>query len=62
MRVSSLVAARPNTKMALVVLEFRRRGVDPSVVHTGQHDDAKMSDEFFEQAGMRGVQSVGWIR
>ena len=53
MRVCNVVAARPNfMKMAPVVLELQRRGVDQFLVHTGQHYDANMSDVFFEELGM----------
>src|ERR1700760_1959230 len=53
MRVCNVVAARPNfMKMAPVVLELRRRGIDQFLVHTGQHYDANMSDVFFEELGM----------
>jgi UDP-N-acetylglucosamine 2-epimerase (non-hydrolysing) len=53
MRVCNVVAARPNfMKMAPVVLELARRGVDQFLVHTGQHYDANMSDVFFEELGM----------
>ncbi|MFO0951314.1 MAG: UDP-N-acetylglucosamine 2-epimerase (non-hydrolyzing) [Isosphaeraceae bacterium] len=53
MLVCNVVAARPNfMKMAPVVLEMRRRGVDQFLVHTGQHYDANMSDVFFEELGM----------
>ena len=53
MRVCNVVAARPNfMKMAPVVLELIRRGIDSFLVHTGQHYDANMSDVFFEELGM----------
>ena len=53
MRVCNVVAARPNfMKMAPVVLELQKRGVDQFLVHTGQHYDANMSDVFFEELGM----------
>ncbi len=53
MRVCNVVAARPNfMKMAPVVLEMRRRGIDQFLVHTGQHYDANMSDVFFDELGM----------
>ena len=53
MRVCNVVAARPNfMKMAPVVLELQRRGVEQFLVHTGQHYDANMSDVFFEELGM----------
>ncbi len=53
MRVCNVVAARPNfMKMAPVVLELQRRGIEQFLVHTGQHYDANMSDVFFEELGM----------
>ncbi len=53
MRVCNVVAARPNfMKMAPVVLELKKRGVDQFLVHTGQHYDANMSDVFFEELRM----------
>lgn len=53
MRVCNVVAARPNfMKMAPVVLELVRRGVDQVLVHTGQHYDSNMSDVFFDELGM----------
>jgi UDP-N-acetylglucosamine 2-epimerase (non-hydrolysing) len=53
MRVLNVVAARPNfMKMAPVVREFLRRGIDQVLVHTGQHYDANMSDVFFNELGM----------
>ncbi len=53
MRICNVVAARPNfMKMAPVVLELRRRGIESFLVHTGQHYDANMSDVFFEELGM----------
>ncbi|GAC1464889.1 MAG: UDP-N-acetylglucosamine 2-epimerase (non-hydrolyzing) [Isosphaeraceae bacterium] len=53
MRVCNVVAARPNfMKMAPVVLELRRRGVDQFLVHTGQHYDVNMSDVFLDELGM----------
>ena len=53
MLVCNVVAAPPNfMKMAPVVLELEQRGVAQFVVHTGQHYDANMSDEFFDELGM----------
>jgi UDP-N-acetylglucosamine 2-epimerase (non-hydrolysing) len=47
------VGARPNfMKIAPVVLEMRRRGLDYVLVHTGQHYDAAMSQVFFDELGM----------
>ena len=51
MHVLHVVGARPNfMKVAPVHAAFRRRaGVRQSLVHTGQHYDANLSDIFFEQ-------------
>lgn len=39
-------------KMAPVILETQRRGLDHLFVHTGQHYDAAMSSVFFDELGM----------
>ena len=51
MHVLHVVGARPNfMKVAPVHAAFRQRaGVRQSLVHTGQHYDANLSDIFFEQ-------------
>ena len=51
MHVLHVVGARPNfMKVAPVHAAFRKRaGVRQSLVHTGQHYDANLSDIFFEQ-------------
>ena len=51
MHVLHVVGARPNfMKVAPVHAAFRRRkGVLQTLVHTGQHYDANLSDIFFEQ-------------
>lgn len=52
-QVINVVGARPNfMKMAPVVLELARRGIDQKLIHTGQHYDANMSDVFFSELGM----------
>ncbi len=53
--VINVVGARPNfMKVAPVVEAMRRRGAEfaPSVVHTGQHYDARMSDAFFRDLSL----------
>lgn len=51
--ICTVVGARPNfMKMAPVMLELKRRGIDQQFVHTGQHYDRQMSDVFLEQLGM----------
>jgi UDP-N-acetylglucosamine 2-epimerase (non-hydrolysing) len=54
-KVLCVVGARPNfMKMAPLLAAMRRRPDEfrPTLVHTGQHYDAAMSDVFFEQLGM----------
>jgi UDP-N-acetylglucosamine 2-epimerase (non-hydrolysing) len=38
--------------MGPVVLELTRRGMKPTLVHTGQHYDANMSKVFFDELGL----------
>jgi UDP-N-acetylglucosamine 2-epimerase (non-hydrolysing) len=47
--VVHVVGARPNfVKAAPVIRALAERGVSQTIVHTGQHYDARMSDVFFE--------------
>ena len=54
MKVLHVVGARPNfMKLAPVLNALKARaGVLQTLVHTGQHYDANMSDVFFEQLGI----------
>ncbi len=54
MHVLHVVGARPNFMKAAPVMAAlgRREGVRQSLVHTGQHYDANMSDIFFRQLEM----------
>jgi len=53
MLICSVVGARPNfMKMAPIVRELRKRGLQNILVHTGQHYDAAMSRVFFQELGM----------
>ena len=53
MHILHVVGARPNfMKAAPVLAAFRDYGVRQTLVHTGQHYDAMMSDIFFQQLGM----------
>lgn len=53
MKVLHVVGARPNfMKVAPVHAELARRGVEQTLVHTGQHYDAAMSDVFFDELGI----------
>jgi UDP-N-acetylglucosamine 2-epimerase (non-hydrolysing) len=52
-KACNVVGARPNfMKMTPIVHELERRGVEQTLVHTGQHYDARMSDVFFDELGM----------
>ncbi len=54
MRVMCVVGARPNfMKIKPVVDALESRGVETSIVHTGQHYDNNMSEVFFEELGIR---------
>lgn len=53
-RILLVAGARPNfMKVAPILAELDRRGVDSVLVHTGQHYDPAMSDVFFEELGIR---------
>ena len=54
MHVFHIVGARPNFMKAAPVMSAlkRREGVVQTLVHTGQHYDANLSDVFIEQLGM----------
>jgi UDP-N-acetylglucosamine 2-epimerase (non-hydrolysing) len=53
MHVLHVVGARPNfMKVAPVHAALAARGAQQTLVHTGQHYDASMSDVFFEQLGI----------
>jgi UDP-N-acetylglucosamine 2-epimerase (non-hydrolysing) len=53
MHVLHVVGARPNfMKAAPMLRELARPGVRQTLIHTGQHYDAGMSDVFFQQLGM----------
>ena len=49
MKVLNVVGARPNfMKMAPLVRSLKGRGIEQTLVHTGQHYDDNMSRVFFE--------------
>ena len=54
MKIISVVGTRPNfIKIAPLMEAFRASpGVEPMLVHTGQHYDERMSDLFFHQLGI----------
>jgi len=52
-RFACVVGARPNfMKMAPLVAELRRRGLDYLLIHTGQHYSPEMSQSFFAELEM----------
>jgi UDP-N-acetylglucosamine 2-epimerase (non-hydrolysing) len=54
MKILNIVGARPNfMKIAPLMAEYvRHSGIEPLLVHTGQHYDEKMSDLFFRDLGI----------
>src|SRR5689334_7386105 len=53
MHILHVVGARPNfMKAAPVLRALASCGIQQTLVHTGQHYDANMSDVFFEQLAM----------
>ena len=54
MHILHVVGARPNFMKAAPVLHAltKQRAVEQTLVHTGQHYDANMSDVFFSQLGV----------
>lgn len=55
MNLACVVGARPNfMKMAPLLRALAKyRHVHPTLIHTGQHYDANLSDVFFEELGMK---------
>jgi UDP-N-acetylglucosamine 2-epimerase (non-hydrolysing) len=54
MKIINVVGARPNfMKVAPLMEEYKHHSdIEPLIVHTGQHYDEKMSDQFFRQLGI----------
>ena len=54
MKILSVVGARPNfVKIAPLMAEMRAQaGIEPLLVHTGQHYDIEMSGSFFQDLGI----------
>jgi UDP-N-acetylglucosamine 2-epimerase (non-hydrolysing) len=54
LKIVNVVGARPNLMKIAPLMEAYGRvgGIDPLLVHTGQHYDANMSDLFFRQLGI----------
>jgi UDP-N-acetylglucosamine 2-epimerase (non-hydrolysing) len=48
MKIATVLGTRPEIiKMAPIIDEISKRGIDQIVLHTGQHYDKEMSDNFF---------------
>ncbi len=54
MRLACIVGARPNfMKIAPILRAFEKHpSLKPTLIHTGQHYDANLSDVFFEELGI----------
>jgi UDP-N-acetylglucosamine 2-epimerase (non-hydrolysing) len=53
MKIIHIVGARPNfMKAAPAIAALKSRGIKQTIVHTGQHYDANMSEIFFQQLGL----------
>ncbi|MDH3521592.1 MAG: UDP-N-acetylglucosamine 2-epimerase (non-hydrolyzing) [Myxococcales bacterium] len=54
MKIINIVGARPNLMKIAPLMDAYREvgGIEPLLVHTGQHYDANMSDLFFRQLGI----------
>ncbi len=48
MKIATILGTRPEIiKMAPIIAEINQRGIDHFIIHTGQHYDKEMSDNFF---------------
>ena len=54
LKIINVVGARPNFMKIAPIMEVMQRheGIDPLLLHTGQHYDHAMSDLFFNQLGL----------
>lgn len=53
LKIINVVGARPNfIKIAPIMAAYQGTGVQPLLVHTGQHYDRQMSDLFFHELGI----------
>lgn len=49
MKIATILGTRPEIiKMAPIIDEISKRGIDQIILHTGQHYDKEMSDNFFK--------------
>ena len=54
MKIATVLGTRPEIiKMAPIIDEISKRGIDQIVLHTGQHYDKEMSDNFFKDLEIR---------
>lgn len=54
MKIATILGTRPEIiKMAPIIEEISKRDIDQIVLHTGQHYDAEMSDNFFKDLDIR---------
>ena len=54
MKIATILGTRPEIiKMAPIIDEISKRDIDQIVLHTGQHYDAEMSDNFFKDLDIR---------
>lgn len=54
MKIATILGTRPEIiKMAPIIDEISKRDIDQIVLHTGQHYDAEMSDNFFKDLNIR---------
>lgn len=65
MKIAFIIGTRPEIiKMSPLIDEVDKRGIDNIVIHTGQHYDYEMSQQFFldlETQGTR-LQHWSWFR
>ena len=48
MKIATILGTRPEIiKMAPIIDEISKRGIEQIIIHTGQHYDKEMSDNFF---------------
>lgn len=49
MKIAIILGTRPEIiKMAPIIDEIEKRGITSCLIHTGQHYDKEMSDNFFK--------------
>lgn len=49
MKIATILGTKPEIiKMAPIIAEINKRGIDHVILHTGQHYDKEMSDNFFK--------------